>query len=81
MTHFFRGYRQKNRLDPVWLKEIPCFLKLREMDLYAVIHRDFDVSVPIDHWWIERFMRNRKDRIEHDVPFIDFDFESLSPNL
>jgi Ser/Thr protein kinase RdoA (MazF antagonist) len=77
MTHFLAGYRQAHRLDPAWLKEIPAFLKLREIELYAVMHRDFDVN-NIDNWWCARFMRDRKDKIEHDMPFIDFDFESLS---
>lgn len=80
MTHFLRGYQQVHSLDPRWLKEIPAFLKLREIELYAVMHRDFDVH-NIDHWWCARFMRDRKDKIEHDVPFIDFDFESLAPCL
>jgi Ser/Thr protein kinase RdoA (MazF antagonist) len=77
MMHFLRGYRQNNPLDAKWLKEIPIFLKLREIELYAVMHRDFDVR-NIDNWWCARFMRDRKHKIEHDVPFIDFDFESLS---
>ncbi len=77
MPHFLRGYRQTCRLDPKWLKEIPYFLKLREMDLYAVIHRDFDVN-NIDDPWCERYMRGRKSRIDNDVPTIDFDFETLS---
>jgi len=77
MVHFLRGYRQEHHLDPKWLKEIPNFLKLREIELYAVIHRDFDVN-NIDHWWCARFMQDRKYRIEHDMPFIDFDFELLS---
>ena len=80
MTHFFEGYQQAHSLDPKWLKEIPCFLKAREIELYAVLHRDFDVN-NIDHWWCARFMRDRKYKIEHDVPFIDFDFESLSAHL
>jgi Ser/Thr protein kinase RdoA (MazF antagonist) len=80
MAHFLEGYQQAHPLDPKWLQEIPCFLKAREIELYAAIHRDFDVS-NIDHWWCARFMRDRKARIEHDVPFIDFDFESLSEHL
>jgi Ser/Thr protein kinase RdoA (MazF antagonist) len=75
-----RGYRQVRPLDPQWLKEIPNFLKLRELELYAVIHRDFEVS-NIDNWWCARFMRDRKDKIEQDRPFIDFDFESLTAVL
>lgn len=78
MTHFWRGYRQAYALDPRWLREIPVFLKLRELELYAVVHRDFDVSA-IDHVWIARFMRERKQRIEQGAPFIDFDFKAAAP--
>jgi len=80
MTHFLHGYRQAHPLDSQWLKEIPWFLKLREIELYAVIHRDFDVRA-IDHWWCARFMQGRKYKIEHDVPYIDIDFETLSAHI
>lgn len=73
MTHFLRGYRTENHLEEKWLIEIPSFLKLREIDLYAVIHRSFDVD-NIDHPWVARYMNNRKTRIENDVPFLNFDF-------
>jgi Ser/Thr protein kinase RdoA (MazF antagonist) len=95
MTHFLRGYRQAYPLDKKWLKEIPTFLKLRELELYAVVFRDFDIQ-NIEHWslesfqripgfdvnhgshmWIANFMRDRKQNIEQDLPFIDFDFERL----
>jgi hypothetical protein len=67
-------------LDFKWLKEIPNFLKIRETELYAVLHRDFEVN-NIDNEWCARFMHNRKSRIENDIPYIDFDFESLSTKL
>ena len=50
LTHFLRGYRQENQLDPRWLAEIPWFLKQREIDLYAIIHRSFDVENLHDPW-------------------------------
>ncbi len=77
LTHFLGGYRLENEFDHQWLQEIPYFLKLREIDLYAVIHRSFDVD-NIDHPWVAMFMENRKQRIENEVPFIDFDFSSFS---
>lgn len=80
MSHFLQGYVRANSLDAKWLKEIPCFLKLREMELYAVVYRDFDVN-HIDDWWIARFMQDRKHRLENDIPFIDFPFASLSVYL
>jgi Ser/Thr protein kinase RdoA (MazF antagonist) len=77
MPQFLKGYYLENQLDVSWLKEIPSFLKLREIDLYAVIHRSFDVE-NIDHPWVVMFMQDRKNRIENDVPFIDFNFSSLN---
>jgi Ser/Thr protein kinase RdoA (MazF antagonist) len=74
MPHFLRGYRQFHALDANWLKEIPVFLKLRELELYAVMYRDFDVN-NIDNAWCARFMQGRKAKIDADVPFINFDFE------
>jgi Ser/Thr protein kinase RdoA (MazF antagonist) len=80
MCHFLKGYRRNNRLDPEWLKEMPRFLKMREIDLYAVIHRSFDIE-NLDNQWCARFMDGRKSRIEEDVPYIDFDFEGLRGHL
>ena len=80
LTAFFRGYRQENALDPRWLAEIPHFLKLREIDLYGVIYRDFDVE-NIDNRWVANYMTGRRERIENGVPFIDLDFSTLAPAL
>ena len=77
MLHFLRGYQQVYSLDSQWLQEIPAFLKVREIVLYAAMYRDYDVRT-IDDEWAARFMRDRQYKIEHDVPFIDFDFTSLS---
>jgi Ser/Thr protein kinase RdoA (MazF antagonist) len=77
MNHFLRGYRRENQLDAMWLKEIPYFLKLREIDLYGAIHGSFDVN-NLDEPWNIRYMQDRKYRIENDVPYLDFDFESLA---
>lgn len=81
MTHFLRGYQQVYRLEPRWLQEIPHFLKLRELELYGVMHRDFADVNNIDHGWCARFMQGRKAKIEQDAPFIDFDFTSLAAHL
>ena len=54
MKHFLRGYRQAYTLSPSWLKEIPAFLKLRELELYAVVHRDFQIE-GTEHWVLESF--------------------------
>lgn len=76
MSDFLRGYSRENQLDSKWLKEIPHFLKLREIDLYAVIHRSKDVE-NLDDPWCEGYLKGRKERIEADVPYIEFEWGSL----
>lgn len=80
MPPFLRGYKRENRIDAMWLKQIPYFLKLREIELYAVIHRSSDVD-NLEDAWDANYMRNRKYKIENDAPYIDFDFESLAEYL
>lgn len=63
---FWQGYCEENQLDPIWLKEIHPFMKLREMDLYGVILRDVpDYS---GDNWIGGFMRNRREHILAEQP-------------
>jgi len=69
---FMDGYRRENTLAPEWLKRIPLFMKLREIDLYIAIHRSLDLN-HLDPWCAS-FMDNRKYKIEHDVPYVDMDF-------
>jgi len=78
MGRFLSGYSEENRLDPVWLPEFPHFLKLREIDLYAVIHRSFDVEHLDDNPWCARYMDGRGKRIEAGVPYVDYDFTRLA---
>ncbi|MCU0612137.1 MAG: phosphotransferase [Candidatus Eisenbacteria bacterium] len=80
MPRFLEGYRVENRLDSAWLREIPWFLKLREIDLYAVIHRSFDVDRLTDSW-VSRFMQGRRGRIEQAVPYVEYDFPTLAAYL
>ncbi len=78
MPAFWRGYRRENpSFDPVWLTEVPPFLKLREIDLYAVIHRSYEDVTNIPHAWSREYMKGRKARIEHDVPVVEFDFAAF----
>jgi hypothetical protein len=44
------------------------------------MYRDYDIKA-IDDEWAARFMLDRQYKIENDLPFIDFDFESLTNSL
>ncbi len=70
LSHFMPAYLAENSLDTAWMDEIPAFLKLREIDLYALIHRSFDVE-NLDDPWCKRYMDGRRERIEKGLPFED----------
>jgi len=76
LAGFLPGYFSENSLDPGWFQQIPHFLKLREIDLYAVIHRSFDLANLDDPWCIW-YLDGRKERLDAGIPYLDFDFASL----
>jgi len=75
LDNFLEGYRRENSIDGVWIKRIPDFMKLREIDLYSVIYAEeaFDIN-----GWCRRFFKDRQSRIENDVPVIDLDFSEFA---
>jgi Ser/Thr protein kinase RdoA (MazF antagonist) len=79
MPVFLSGYREQNRLDPYWLKELPHFMKLREIDLYAAILFSFGLE-PQDRW-CANYLKGRRENIEQDVPYLEFEWESLDRYL
>ena len=73
---FLEGYRRENVLDPSWFRQIPAFLKQRELDLYAAIYAGFDDLDDLPPWPVS-FMEGRRGKIASDVPYVDLDFEVL----
>ena len=83
---FLRGYRAENRLDPRWLGAIHDFLTTREIDLYAVIQRSYDLpdgdaAEAIPHPWPRQFMTGRRARILAGTSYVEFDFAMLADQL
>jgi Ser/Thr protein kinase RdoA (MazF antagonist) len=76
LREFLRGYRRENDFNLEWLTLMPLFMKMREIDLYAVIHRSFDVH-NLDDPWCARYMQGRKQRIEDGLPYLEVDFEAM----
>lgn len=76
LTPFLQGYTRHSKFEKEWLEWLPAFLKLREIDLYGVIHRDRDVENLTSPWEIN-FMNGRKERIESGRPYINFPFGKL----
>lgn len=78
MRQFINGYLQENRFEVEWLAWIPHFMKMREIDLYGVIYRSYDVDTMEDEWNL-RYLAGRREKIEQDIPYLDFDFSTLIP--
>jgi Ser/Thr protein kinase RdoA (MazF antagonist) len=70
------GYRRENTLDTRWLELIPTILKRREIVLYVAIHRGLDIDNPGE--WAQRYIDERKPRIEDNVPVLDIDFSEFA---
>ncbi len=72
LKYFMPGYNEENRLDDIWMKRLPEFLKLREFELYLVIYRSFDID-NLDAW-CANYMNGRREKLENETPFLDIDF-------
>jgi Ser/Thr protein kinase RdoA (MazF antagonist) len=75
LANFWQGYQQENGLDPQWLEQIPLFLRLREIDLYMLIHRSMDLS-NLDPW-CDSFMTRRREKILNHQPFCDINYAKM----
>jgi Ser/Thr protein kinase RdoA (MazF antagonist) len=79
MPTFLQGYHEHNKLDPRWLTELPYFLKLREIDLFAAIL--FTMGEKPDDEWARNYMNGRRAKIENDIPYIEYDWDTLEEYL
>ena len=65
------GYRQENVLSNYWLQQLPNFVRLRHILLYAVLTQEMKLN-PKGPW--QPLIDNWKPMIENDVPYIELDF-------
>jgi Ser/Thr protein kinase RdoA (MazF antagonist) len=75
ITNYLSGYRQENDLSLFWQSQLPRFLKLKELCIYATLIDHHDVTSPDS--WVGRFMGGRSGRIANDLPYVDIDFTDL----
>lgn len=74
-TAFMEGYLKENKLDPYWMKELPHFLKLREIILYLVFNKKFDLENLTERE--AQLIQSFKELIEANQPVLDIDFEGI----
>ncbi|WP_265623357.1 phosphotransferase enzyme family protein [Bacillus paramycoides] len=65
---FMEGYQYESKLDELWMKEIPYFMKLREIGRYIKLFNACEGNINELHSWGREFMNNRKQLIIHSFP-------------
>jgi Ser/Thr protein kinase RdoA (MazF antagonist) len=75
MRAYLAGYNRERRLSHFWVERIPDFLKLLEIGVYTMVYRQYDPSDTES--WVGKFMSNRGERIEENVPYVDLPFGEI----
>ena len=75
LLNLLKGYTREKLTSIFWISLLPYFLKLLEIGIYMLVYKDYDASDNVS--WIGKFMRERKKRIENDIPNIELDFEEI----
>jgi amicoumacin kinase len=74
MAEFLDGYSQEHTLDPFWVRQLPLFVRLRQIILYAELHRISGQDSRPLHPWRQALFSHARHTLEHDLPPIDFSF-------
>ncbi|WP_019587462.1 phosphotransferase enzyme family protein [Deinococcus apachensis] len=69
-THLLAGYREVRPLDDTDLALVPTLLKLREVDLYLLIQRKWDLARLSEAQ--EQMLATYRRNILEDVPYLEF---------
>jgi amicoumacin kinase len=75
-TNFLKGYRSENDIDSGWLECIPKFLKLREITVFAVLNKKWDLNNLTEKQ--HALLESLKNNIENNIPLVDLDFTRLA---
>jgi amicoumacin kinase len=75
LASYLAGYRLENDLSSFCQQQIPNFLKLKELCIYATLIDHPDIVKPGS--WVGNFMRGRARRIADGIPYVDIDFSAL----
>jgi amicoumacin kinase len=75
LSSYLGGYRQEFDLSGFWQEQIPKFLKLKELCIYADLIDLAENEKP--GTWVGNFMRGRSDRVNDDIPYVDIEYSAL----
>ena len=70
-----KGYFEENSLDEEWIRRLPLFLKLRDIVLYTVFHKKFDMSSLSERE--AAAIGGIRTRLKNDEPMVNLDYEKI----
>lgn len=74
-SQFLKGYYSQNDLSLNWIQTIPLFMKLRDVVLYSVLHKKWDLSQLNDKQ--KRLLESIKSRIERAETIVTLNYDKL----
>ena len=72
MKYFTEGYNKEHLMNKEILRQVPLFLKLREVFLFTLFHNVWDAKKLED--WQAYTLQDLQHRIEHEIPYTNVDF-------
>jgi Ser/Thr protein kinase RdoA (MazF antagonist) len=75
LSQYLNGYRLENDISPYWQAQIPRFLKLKELCIYATLIGHPEIGQTES--WVGRFMRGRSSRVAANIPYVDIDYINI----
>ena len=79
LNGYLSGYVGERPLEPFLVRQLPLFLKLLEVGVYAQVERAYESGTEDE--WIGKFMPGRRERIVKGVPFVDLPFAKLAERV
>lgn len=77
-THLIEGYEEEHRLDAFWLRQIPGFLRFRDLELYVFCFKKFDMGDPKEGQ--ARFFNLLKANVREGISWFPLNLDDLARN-
>ncbi|MFI8686956.1 phosphotransferase enzyme family protein [Rossellomorea sp. NPDC077527] len=72
---FLQGYRTECEIQDEWVKRIPHFLLLRDLTLYTVFHKKWDLTNMSEGE--ESLLSQIRERLHKDEPIVELDYGKI----
>lgn len=70
MKAFMTGYLKENHLETKWIKQIPIFLRLREIIVHIGLYHSWDLANL--NQWRKDYFEQSSTRIRRNIPIVEF---------